>query len=270
MGFVKTPEEIAAIERAAAEPHFVSGERLTVTFLTDPETYRRLLPPPLEPAAEPLVVLGIGRWQSNCVGDYAGGSLSLAARHDGVEGGVAIAMWMDTEPAVAFGREVFGEPKKLARAELFRRGAHAQAWIERHGTRIAEISADLGDDLGPSETERVAFNYRSRTAADGVGLEGPAVLTATTFRTSIGRRREGAGSVTLVGTVHDPVDEIEVVSVVGAELQEHDLVARCEAVASVAPDEFLPFHYGRLDNALVLDTEACGWPNERASVSMHA
>jgi hypothetical protein len=32
VGFVKTPEEIEAIERVLSEPRFVSGERLTVEF----------------------------------------------------------------------------------------------------------------------------------------------------------------------------------------------------------------------------------------------
>lgn len=256
MGFVKTPEEIAAIERGFAEPRFVHGERFVVSFLTTPEVYERLLPPCFEPADRPLVSIGIGRWQSNCVGDYAGGSVSLAVRHKGTDGGYAVTMWMDNEPAVVFGRDVFGEPKKLAATNLLQSGDYARAWIERHGVRLVDIEATLGDDLGPSEVERVAYNIRSRPAADGIGLDGPAVLTAATFRTSIALRREGVGNVVLNGTPHDPVDEIEVVSVVGAEYQQHDIVGRCEAVDTIAAEDFLPFHYGRTDNFAVLSTEA--------------
>jgi acetoacetate decarboxylase len=258
MGFVKTPEEIAAIERAFSEPHFVRGERFLVSFLTHPSTHARLLPPPLQPAEQPLVIVGIGRWQSNCVGDYAGGSISLAARHDGVPGGFAVAMWMDNEPAVAFGRDVFGEPKKLASTNLIQSGDTARAWIERGGVRLVDIEGELGEDLGSGETEAVAYNIRSRPAADGIGLDGPAVLTAATFRTSIKVRREGRGSVILRGTIHDPVDELEVVSVLGAEYQQHDIVARCKAVATIPAEQFLPFHYGRTDNYAALDTEALG------------
>jgi acetoacetate decarboxylase len=258
MGFVKTAEEIATIERAFSEPHFVCGERFMVSFLTDPAIYERLIPAPLAPADEPLVVIGIGRWQSNCVGDYAGGSVSLAVRHDGVDGAYAVAMWMDTEAAVAFGRDVFGEPKKIASSNLRQSGDRAAAWIERHGVRLIEIEGELGDDLGPSETERVAYNIRSRPAPDGIGLDGPAVLTAATFRTSIRVRREGRGNVVLRGTVHDPVDELEVVSIVGAEYQQHDILATCRAVDTIPAEAFLPFHYGRTDNYAVLDTEAGG------------
>ncbi len=256
MGFVKTAEEIAAIERAFSEPHFVHGERLVVSFLTDPTTYRRLLPPCFTVADRPLVSVGIGRWRSNCVGDYAGGSISLAVRHNGADGTYAIAMFMDSEAAVAFGRDVFGEPKKLGSSNLVHSGDRAWAWIDRGGVRLIEIAARLGDDLGPSESERIAYNIRSRPAANGIGLDGPAVLTAATFGATISLRREGPGAVALRGTAHDPIDELEVVSVVGAEYQQHDLVARCEAVDTVGAEEFLPFHYGRTDNFAILDTEA--------------
>ena len=256
MGFVRTAEEIRKIEQRFAQPRFVGGERLTVEFLTDPVTVRRLLPPPLEPAAQPLVSIGIGRWRSNGVGDYSGGSLYIAARHGGVDGGYALAMWMDTEPAVLFGREVFGEPKKLATARLFRSGGHFQASIERLGVVLVELSAELGRDLGAYEEERVAFNFRSRPAADGVGLDGPVVLTRARFSTTVKRGLEGTGRVRLRGTVHDPLDEIEVRSVVRATFSEHDIVARCEPVAEVPARDFLPYHHGRADDWLALDTSA--------------
>lgn len=256
MGFVKTAEEIAAIEQVLSAPRFVHGERLTVEFLTDPDLYRRLLPPPLEPADAPLVVAGVGRWQSNGIGDYAGGSIYLAARYRGVEGGFGLTMWMDTEASVTFGRDLFGEPKKLGRANLFRDGSRFHAWVERHGVRLLSLDAELGEDLGASRGSRTAFNIRSRSAPDGVGLDGPALLTQATFDATVHSRREGTGSIVLGATVHDPLDELEVRSVVRAEYQEHDIAASCRALATVPADQFLPYHHGRADNWLAMNTEA--------------
>jgi acetoacetate decarboxylase len=256
VGFVKSAEDIAEIERVLSRPRFVNGERLAVEFLTDPATVERLLPPPLEPADKPLASVGIGRWQGNGIGDYAGGSLYLAARYNGIDGGYALAMWMDTEASVTFGRDVFGEPKKLCTTNLFRDGNRFHAWIERHGVRLIDVHAELGDDLGPTQQDRIAFNFKSRPAANGVGLEGPAVLTATTFSATVKNMREGIGSISMAGTVHDPLDEIEVVSVVRAEYQEHDISATCEALATVPAEDFLPYHHGRTDNWLALNSEA--------------
>ena len=94
MGFVKTPEEIALIERELSAPRW-SGEHLSIQFLTEPATVERLLPPPLDPAATPVATVTVGRWQSNCLGDFSGGVLNLAARHDGVDGAYVVVIYVD-------------------------------------------------------------------------------------------------------------------------------------------------------------------------------
>jgi acetoacetate decarboxylase len=64
MGWVKTPEEIARIQRVLAAPRFTDAERLQVDFLTTPEFVRSVLPPGLEPAAEPIVSASVGMFRS--------------------------------------------------------------------------------------------------------------------------------------------------------------------------------------------------------------
>ena len=255
MGYVKTPEEIARIESLLSAPRW-TGELLSIQFLTDPATVERLLPPPLEPAAAPLATVSVGRWQSNCLGDWTAGTLSLAARHDGVEGGYVLVIYMDSEPPVMFGREVFGEAKKLARIAMFRNADHVHGWVDRGGVRLFDLRADLQTDLGPADGERTTFNYKARIAASGVGLEEDAILTRTHFTTIARRREEGTGTVVLGATVHDPLDEIEVVEVQRATYVQDESAPRCEAVASVPAAEFLPYHLGRGDDWLALDTGA--------------
>ncbi len=259
MGFVKTPEEIALIERQLSAPRW-SGEVLSIQFLTEASTVERLLPPPLEPTDEPLATVTVGRWQSNCVGDFGGGSIYLAASHDGVEGSYVVMIYMDTEPPIVFGRDLFGEPKKLGRSGLFRAGDHVHGWIDRGGARLVDLRADLHTDLGPVELERDTFNFKARGAANGIGLEEDAILTRTHFTTSVRSREEGTGTVVLGSTVHDPLDEIEVVQVRRALYIQDESVPRCEAVATVPAAQFLPYHHGRADNWLALDTA----PPERA------
>src|SRR3954463_10596718 len=171
MGYVKRPEEIARIQRAITHPRFVNAEMLSVDFLTDPGVVEHILPPPLEPADQPRISAMIGRWQSNCVGDYNGGAIYVAARHDGIDGDYVLAMYMEGDAAIIYGRDVFGEPKKQASSALYRRGDHFHGWIERHGQRLIELNAELGTDLGPSETEGINYNFKARPSADGVGLE---------------------------------------------------------------------------------------------------
>ena len=84
--WVKTPHEIQTIEERLAHPAFLDGKTLTVTYLTRPELIRAVLPPPLEPADEPLVAVGVGTFgRSNCVGAFAGGWVDVRARYQGIE-----------------------------------------------------------------------------------------------------------------------------------------------------------------------------------------
>ena len=255
MGRVKTPEEIARIEEVMTRPRFVNSEMLSVDFLTDPDVAAHVLPPPVEPADTPRVTAMIGRWQSNCVGDYCGGALYVAARHDGVEGDYVLAMYMDADPAIVFGRDLFGEPKKRAESQLYRAGSRFRAWVDRRGVRLIELEADLTDDLGPSEAEGVNFNFKARPAVSGSGLEEDAILTLATFRTTIHAARSGSGTVRLGSTIHDPLDELPVTSIVGARFMECDIAAQSRAVTTVPAEQFLPYHHGRHDDWSALDTE---------------
>jgi acetoacetate decarboxylase len=256
MGFVKRPEEIERIEYALSHPRFVNGEMLSVDFLTDPEVVEHILPPPLEPAGSPTVTAMIGRWQSNCVGDFHGGAIYVAARHEGVEGRYVLAMYMDNDQPTIYGRDLFGEPKKIASSALHRHGEAFHGWLERGGVRLIELHGLLATELGPSESEGVNFNFKARPAADGIGLEEDAILTRATFQAKVTAAREGAGSVVLRGSVHDPLDELPIRSVLAGMFVEGDLIASCEAVARVPKEDFLPYHHGRHDDWAALDTES--------------
>jgi acetoacetate decarboxylase len=239
MGFVKRPDEIARIEHALSHPRFVNGEMLSVDFLTDPAVVEEILPPPLEPADTPRVTAMVGRWQSNCVGDFYGGAIYVAARHDGVDGDYVLAMYMDNDIPTIYGRDLFGEPKKLATSQVHRHGDTFHGYVDRHGVRLIELHGLLTTDLGPFEAVGVNYNFKARPNADGHGLQEDAILTKATFDTRATAAREGAGSVVLRGA-----------------FLECDLIAACEAVATTPADVYLPYHHGRHDDWSALDTES--------------
>ena len=254
MGFVRTPEEIAEIQATLRRPRFTSAEMLSVEFLTHPETVAAILPPPLEPTDEPLVSAMVGRWQSNCVGDFDGGAIYVSARYGDIEAMYVQAMYMNSDQAIIFGRDVFGEPKKQSVNSLHRQGSRMSGWVERGGVRLIELESELTADLGPAEGRGSNFNFKAVPAADGEGLEDDAVLTLADFDLSLTTNHQGAGSVRLQGTVHDPLDEIQIVDVKRATYVEGILDASCRALTRVPAKDFLPYAYGRLDYWPALDT----------------
>lgn len=255
MGFVKTKEEIAAIQRVLKQPRFVGAEMLTLDFLTKPETVKAILPPGLGPVAEPLVTAMVGRWRSNCVADFTGGAIYVMARHKTIEAPYVLSMFMDQDSAIIFGRDLFGEPKKQAKTTLQRRGPFMHGFVERHGVRLIEIKATLEKDLGPAKATGANFNIKATPAADGSGCEDDPVLTLAEFDNALNTRREGMGTLKLGSTVHDPLADLPIVKVLRANYIEGELISRCRALARLDRVAYVPYLYGRLDDWSKLDTE---------------
>lgn len=255
MSFVQTKTDITRIEAAMSKPRFVDAEMLSVDFLTDPDWVAAVLPPPLEPADQPRVTAMVGRWRSNCVGDYDGGALYVSARHEGRLGDYVLAMWMSGDQPLIYGRDLFGEPKKLAQSWLHRSGDTLSGRIERHGVTLLQIEVELGEDDGTRQGSGTNFNVKSRPATDGVGLEEDAILTVCEFETTLRVSRHGLGRVQLTGTHHDPLDEVVVSEVLGGSYVEGDLDARAWSEATIDKDVFLPYAYGRMDDWSALSTE---------------
>jgi acetoacetate decarboxylase len=258
VSLVRTPEEIAAMQACMANPHFLNGEMLQIEFRSTEETVRRVLPPGLEPLEEPIVIAAVGRWQSDCVGDFAGGAIYVTCRAGQIVGSYTLAMYMTTDASVIFGRDLFGEPKKVAETGLERDGVRVHGWIDRYGTRLVEIEAECTEDLGPVTGSRSRFNVKASPSADGFGLEQDAVLTVAEFEFDLPVNRSGEGRLRLGGTVHDPLDELEIVELRRAGYAEGDLSARARAIATIPANEFLPYALGRLDYWPALDTAGRG------------
>ena len=255
MGFVKSTEQVARIQKVLQRPRFVGAEMLTIDFVTSPDIVANLLPPGLEPTAEPLVTAMVGRWRSNCVADFSGGAIYVMARHEDIEAPYVLAMYMDTDHAIIFGRDLFGEPKKQAAISLHRRGDFMHGTVERHGTRLIEIKATLGADLGATEISGANFNIKATPSCDGTGLEDDPLLTLAEFDIRVSARREGSGTLALRSTVHDPLGDLEIREIRGAGYMEGDLLSTCRPLARLPAEDFVPYFSGRNDDWSALDTE---------------
>lgn len=247
MGFRRTPQEIEAIRRTLSGVQFVGGESLSVDFLTRPETVRAVLPAELEPADEPRITVQVSRWRSNCVGDFAASAVYVAARHGDVEGGYVLTMFMDSDVPLLFGRDLYGEPKKLGRSSLARNDGHMSGRLERGGVPLIQIEADLGEDLGPTTLLGRNFNVKYELAPDGSELVGSPTLMLAEFDQRITVRRKGPATLELGSTVHDPLGDLEVLELRDAVYVETGMDATCRPLAPMSAEDFLPLALGRAD-----------------------
>jgi acetoacetate decarboxylase len=135
---------------------FVNREFLIVTYRTDRDALRAVVPEPLE-LDEPLVRYEFIRMpDSTGFGDYTESGQVIPVTFDGVRGGYVHSMYLNDDAPIAGGRELWGFPKKLAAPSLT---------VEKD-TLIGTL------DYGPIRVATATMGYKHRT------LDAAAVLEA--------------------------------------------------------------------------------------------
>jgi acetoacetate decarboxylase len=127
---------------------FVDREFFIITYRTDPEKLRALVPEPLLVDA-PLVRYEFIRMpNSTGFGDYTETGQVIPVSFQGRKGGYTHCMFLNDEPPIAGGRELWGFPKKLANPSL--------------KTEIDMLVGTL--DYGPVRVATATMGYKHRQA----------------------------------------------------------------------------------------------------------
>jgi len=142
---------------------FIDREYLIITYRTDPEKLRAVVPEPLQ-VDEPLVKYEFIRMpDSTGFGDYTETGQVIPVSFQGRKGGYSHCMFLNDHPPIAGGRELWGFPKKLASPSL-----------------RAEIDTLVGTlDYGPVRVATATMGYKHRSAdvqAVKVALSAPNFL----------------------------------------------------------------------------------------------
>ena len=222
---------------------------LVATYLTDPEVIAAVLPPPIEPGAEPLVKVTVATVDIPGYPTFGAGSFSVRARHEGTEGFYALLMPMTTEQSVIGGRETFGEPKKLGSVDLDRDGDQVTGTFARMGTEFVRVSGTVTGELARPDTEtRTDFYFKFLPAPDGKGFDSDPALVYC-HRTEQTRKIEAVdGSVLLSESRFDPVVDLPVRQVVDITLAERSSIQRGEIHGTVPGEWIRPYVHQRYDD----------------------
>lgn len=263
MGFVKTLQEIMSFNRPTAD--FYAAEMLTILWETKPATVAKLLPPPLQPASQPVAMAFVANYpRTNFDVTYKESALFLRAVYNGEEGGYCLSMPVTNDIAMAAGREVFGFPKKMADIHIGRNGHSVEGWTERRGIRFMEVRAKLtGKFNDPAAQEivmaarnlgadgsikAISYNFKHFPAPEGTSFDyNPRLVKQETIL----RPKEillGEAEIIFRHSDYDPWAEVEVVKMLGALYTVGDnSMLRGKSVAEVGFMEFAPYAFLKWD-----------------------
>jgi acetoacetate decarboxylase len=133
---------------------FFHREYLIIAYRTDPDVLRALVPEPLEVDAPIVKYEFIRMPDSTGFGDYTETGQVIPVSFRGRKGGYTHSMFLNDDPPIAGGRELWGFPKKLAQPSL-----------------RAEIDVMVGTlDYGPVRVATGTMGYK-HTAADHAAIK---------------------------------------------------------------------------------------------------
>jgi len=229
------------------------SEAVTALYETDPEIVAAVLPPPLEPGPEPLVRITITRVEMPGLPAFGAGWIGVQARHEDRLGEYPIFMPMTTEQSVIGGREINGEPKKLAEVEVTREGDNVSARIARMGFTVCEVTGRVTGPRENYELEKTDFWFKLSPSCEEPGVLDQDPLLVYGEKTERTRVYEAIeGELILKEAPLDPVADLVVRRLVDINWTERASTQVGRVIGPVPRANLEPFMHQRYDDISVL------------------
>jgi len=116
---------------------FINREFFVITYETDMDKLRDIVPEPLEVTAPIIKFEFIRMPDSTGFGDYTESGQVIPVTFKGKQGTYSHAMYLDDEAPIAGGRELWGFPKKLGNPHLFVVNETLNGHLDYDGQHVA-------------------------------------------------------------------------------------------------------------------------------------
>ena len=142
---------------------FYNREFVVITYRTDLDALREVVPEPLEVASDTVAYEFIRMPDSTGFGDYTETGQVIPVRFRGADGtvqdgGYVHAMYLDDKAPIAGGREIWGFPKKLASPKISHESETVVCTL--HYGSVLCVSATMGykhHEIDPASLSRPNF-----------------------------------------------------------------------------------------------------------------
>ena len=199
-------------------------EIFTLFYATDRNAVERMVPAPLSVTADVVLVHLYRMHDADWFGSYGESAIQIPVRHpaSGTEGAYSPLLFVESDGAVAAGREIYGQPKKAGTIEI---GPHGDLLVGRlRRNEIDVLTATMPykqvaatpDDLERHAGFRTNINLKALPAVDGSGAAVRELTARTLADVVIHQAWRGPGTVELRPNAQAPVHLLPVREVVEA------------------------------------------------------
>lgn len=199
-------------------------EILTVAYRTRSGAVAGLLPDVLAATSDLVLVHLYRMHDAEWFGAYGESAVQLPVRHQasGTEGAYSPFLFVESDGAVAAGREIYGQPKKTASIELGPEGDLLVGRVRRNGIDVVTATtpykqiAGTAEDLERYGAFRTNINLKVIPATDGSGAAVRELTARTLADVVVHEVWRGRGTVELRPNAQAPVHLLPVEQVLEA------------------------------------------------------
>ena len=196
---------------------YQDGWTMAITFKTTPEVLRDLVPKPLVPNPQNLMVLINSSLFASDFGQYNEMILAAPVGFEGKPGNYCIYLMLDHDGPIAGGREIWGFPKKLGQIKMEDKDGVLITTVERAGIMLVRAAMHLSQLVKPEAAIPTFFNLKLIPSVKKDAPPDVMRLTSTTLENVNVHRVYYTNKATLeFGTSPvDPFHKIPIKEVVG-------------------------------------------------------
>ena len=180
---------------------------LKIKYLTDPENIAKLLPPGIEPADEPEVILTAYNFPVNGHPEF-GLVTAVAAKHDGKEGEFPLGYAIDRESEIFISQEKFGQPKYPAQIDYFRMMDYVEVNVVHQNYTFMEFKGQVTETLDPGpefEVNEFWVKYSRCASYTKPGFDFPPHVVDVYSKYGTALKQKVVGELTLRESPWDPI-----------------------------------------------------------------
>ncbi|MHA1267025.1 MAG: acetoacetate decarboxylase family protein [Candidatus Helarchaeota archaeon] len=188
--------------------YYRNAEIVTVVYSIGRDAVSEIVPPPLKTVKSPMVMAFIGWYPETTIGPYHEAATFIQAYYkpeEGkrIEGFYCNSMFVDSDIAMAAGREIWGYPKKLAHMEVKKEGNKVIAILNRKNIEVVRIVCEPKTVLR-QVPDANTITLKQVFQPDGSGLEIRELIITTLKMESI-NTHAGPTSIEFQESEEDPL-----------------------------------------------------------------
>ncbi|WP_272011029.1 acetoacetate decarboxylase family protein [Roseovarius sp. ZX-A-9] len=223
---------------AALPYHYRNVTKISAYCRCDPKGLRQFLPPDFEVVGDVCELFIMEAPDAGPLGSYNEAGLVIPARYGDLIGAHVALEYVETDDSMAAGREIWGYPKKLADVPMTVTGNAVSAQVIRRGVQLMGMDFTPGGNAIEKPVMQPRLQVRSFPAADGPLPDCYQIISNQVTGFVLHDSIFGTVDLKVVSGPQDPLEDLGVIEVLGAELSRYDfLLGYGEVVKDLSPSK---------------------------------